>query len=401
MPKLLVIAGEFPKASETFVVGHIQGMMRRGWEVAVAAYNVDAAEVKRVFGELAPPTFELEARAAQIRTRGTLGRWWALRRILGPGHKKLFSPGAGKKQHARAAALYEVARQCRPDVMHAHFGPLGLVASPAARLLGIPLLVNYRGYDFLNYPAASGWHVYDWLAPDAVAVGHTRFCEDILRKHLKIPVEHVRRGVNRGRFNPPERRSSWGDSVRLLAVGRLMFSKGHHLAIESLALLGRLHPNVRFELTLAGGGDFGVTLTTLADTLGVRDRVHLAGSLTHDAVAECMRSADILLIPSLPRSDGWVENFCTVASEGIASGLPVVASNHGGIPEAVEGAGVLVPAGSANELARGVAHVMDTRSPAEWSTHALSKAEDYQDAWMMDDYERVTRGAIDGKFAAR
>ncbi|MCB9893281.1 MAG: glycosyltransferase [Planctomycetes bacterium] len=395
MPRLLVITGELPLPSETFVVGHIRGMQERGWEVGVAANIVHADEMARVFGDKPPQTFELETRAAKIRSSGTLGRWWALRGILGGNANQYFTPTAGKRLRARAAALAEVARNFKPDAMHAHFGPHGLAAAPAARLFGIPLLVNYRGFDFLDYPATNGWEVYDALPPHTVAVGHTAFCENILRSHLKVRVEHVRRGVNRDRFNPPTRRDDWGSVVKLLTVGRLMFCKGHHLAIESLALLRKLKPDVRFELTLAGGGEMHDGLTAIAGALGVQDRVRLAGSLPHDKVGEEMRKADILLIPSLPRADGWVENFCTVASEGVASGLTVVASNNGGIPESVEGAGVLVEPGSAAALAEGIAIAMQQAGPAEWSKRALTKAARFQDSLMMDDYERVTREAIE------
>jgi glycosyltransferase involved in cell wall biosynthesis len=135
-------------------------------------------------------------------------------------------------------------------------------------------------------------------------------------------------------------------------------------------------------------------LLSRAEALGVN--VTLTGTLKHDQVADEMRRADIQLIPSLPRADGWVENFCTVASEGLSSGLCIVAVNNGGVPEAVNGAGVLVPAGSAFELARGIRHAIEAKSPAAWAELAVAKAAGYSEQDMMDDYERVTREAMDG-----
>lgn len=393
MPRLLVISGELPVPSETFVIGHIRGMRSRGWDVGAAAYTLHRERLADAFGNDVPELFELEPRATQLRERNRLGRWWAMRKLFGPGVNSLFHPASGKKQRSRAAALLEVARQWKPDVMHAHFGPLGLMAAPVAKTLKIPLIVNFRGYDFLNYTHNSGWSQYSYLPKSAIAVGHTQFCEDILRKNLDVRVAHVRRGVDRQRFNAPERRNSWGDTVRLLVVGRLMFAKGHHLAIDALALLRHMKPDVKFELTLAGGGDIETALLKRAEALAVTAR--LTGALRHDEVAREMRNADIQLIPSLPRADGWVENFCTVASEGLASGLCIVAANNGGIPEAVNDAGVLVPAGSAYELARGVVQTLQ-QPPTQWAKRALAKAETYSDQDMMDDYEHVTRGAIDG-----
>jgi colanic acid/amylovoran biosynthesis glycosyltransferase len=398
MPRLLVITGELPVPSETFVVGHIRGMRKRGWTVAAAAYTLDRAGLPDAFGSDAPELFELEPRASQIRERNRLSRWWTMRKLFGADIDTLFHPGGGKKQRSRAAALLEIAQRWEPDVIHAHFGPLGLMAAPVAKKLRIPLIVNFRGYDFLSYTHESGWDPYSVLPESAVAVGHTQFCEDILHGNLRVRVEHVRRGVDRKRFKAPERRAVWGDTVRLLVVGRLMFSKGHHLAIDALCLLRSMKRGVDFELTLAGGAEEGGTIEAAllqrAEALGVK--VRLTGALKHEQVADEMRNADIQLIPSMPRANGWVENFCTVASEGLASGLCVVGVNNGGVPEAVNGAGVLVPAGSAYELARGVVYAIEHASPTEWAGQALAKAADYSDSDMMDDYERVTRAAIEG-----
>jgi colanic acid/amylovoran biosynthesis glycosyltransferase len=398
MPRLLVITGELPVPSETFVVGHIRGMRQRGWTVAAAAYTLDRERLADAFEKDVPELFELEPRATQIRERNRLSRWWTMRKLFGPDGDTLFHPGGGKKQRSRAAALLEVARRWGPDVIHAHFGPLGLMAAPVAKKLGIPLLVNFRGYDFLSYTHDSGWDPYSVLPENAIAVGHTQFCEDILQLNLRVRVEHVRRGVDRQRFAAHERRNAWGDTVRLLVAGRLMFSKGHHLAIDTIVLLRRMKRGVDFDLTLAGGAEAGgaveAALLRRAAALGVN--VRLTGALKHDEVADEMRKADIQLIPSLPRADGWVENFCTVASEGLASGLCIVAVNNGGVPEAVNGAGVLVPAGSALELARGVIQAMEQASPAQWAAIALAKAATYSDSDMMDDYERVTHAAIGG-----
>lgn len=395
MPRLLVITGELPVPSETFVIGHIRGMRDRGWEVAVAGYTIHRDKLAEVFGENPPEVFELDKRAEQLRRVNRVGRWWAMRKIFGKSVDALFHPDAGKRQRSRAAALMEVCEGFKPDVIHAHFGPYGLVAAPACKKLDIPLVINFRGWDFLKYPRQAGWEAYSYFPEDAVAVGHTEFCENILMDHLKNHVEHVRRGVDRERFNPPRRSDNWGKTVKLIVVGRLVFNKGFHLAIDALPLLWRMRPGTRFELTLAGGGELERSLTARARLLGVADSLTFTGALSHDQVGKQMRDADIQLIPSLPRADGWVENFCTVASEGLASGLCVVAANNGGIPEAVHGAGVLVTPGSAFELARGIVHAMETRSPAAWSELALNKAGEYRVKDMMDDYERVTRSTME------
>ncbi|MBX3460594.1 MAG: glycosyltransferase family 4 protein [Planctomycetes bacterium] len=391
MARLLVIAGEFPVASETFVVGHIQGMRSRGFDVAVACITLHRDALAQAFGDSPPQVFELGPRAEKLLKRPGLLRRRAYRRILGAQWQSMLPATAGNNLPARAAALVEVASEFKPEAIHAHFGPLGLIAAPASKLLGIPLLVNFRGYDFLSYAPQTRWQDYASFPHDAVAVAHTAYCEGVLRKHLKIAVRYVRRGVNRQRFAAAPRRAAWGNAVRLLVVGRLTPGKGQHIAIDALRLLRRHMPQTSFTLTFAGGGETGEELARHAGLQGVSDRVQQLGALSHDAVGQHMREADILLIPSVPRANGWVENFCTVASEGLASGLCIVASNQGGIPEAVNEAGILVPAASAFELARGVQHAMQQQGPAAWAAQAQAKAETYNESWMLDDYESVTR----------
>lgn len=394
MTRLLVIAGEFPVPSETFVVGHIQGMRARGFDVAVACIVLHRDALAGAFAGDPPPVYEFGPRAESLLKRPGFLRRLAYRRALGADWRQLLPAGAGNNLPARAAALVSIVREYKPHAMHAHFGPLGLIASPASKLLGVPLIVNFRGYDFLSYAPQTRWLDYAHFPANAIAVAHTDYCGNVLRKHLKIPVRHVRRGVNRQRFDAPRRRNEWGNTVRMLVVGRLTPGKGQPVAIDALRLLQRQMPRTEFALTLAGGGENGELLARHADLQGVAGRVRQLGAVSHDEVGVQMREADILLIPSVPRANGWVENFCTVASEGLASGLCIVAGNQGGIPEAVKDAGVLVPAGSAFEIARGVAHAMQKQGPAEWARQAQSKAETYNESWMLDDYERVTRDAI-------
>lgn len=396
MSRLLVVTGDFPVASETFIVAHIAGMMQRGWEVAVCAGTIDNTYANRLFAGTPPATHALEDPAEEFRGRMGWLRKRAMRREFGEGWDALFPESAGDRMYARAYALLQFAREFKPDAIHCQFGYQGPFAGPVAHALGVPMLVTYRGSDFIRFPIEHGWQIYHAFPPRTLAIGHAEFAVNILRKNLKVPVVHVRRGVNRSRFNAPQHRAEWGELVRLVTVGRMKFFKGHHLALESLALLRRSMPGVRFELAVVGGGDADDFLRTRAKLLGLTDRLRLTGMLTPEQVGEEMRRADIQLIPSCGGARGFVENFCTVASEGLASGLPAVASNHGGIPETVRDNGVLVPGGSALEIARGVQALMQADTPAGWAAKALGASQRFQDDQMMDDFERVTKEAIEG-----
>lgn len=394
--RLLVVTGDFPVASETFIIAHIRGMIDRGWQVAVCAGTVDANEVKRIFGASAPQAYAIEARATKFRGRMGFLQRRALRRDFGADWQSRFPASGGPRMFARAHELARLARAFRPDAIHCEFGFQAPYAGPVAHALDVPMLVVFRGNDFIRFPIEHGWQIYASLPPRTRAIAHSSFCENILRANLRVSVVRVRRGVNRARFSPPLRAGQWPQTVRMVVVGRLRFFKGHHLALEAMVLLRKLVPDRRFLLTLIGSGDPDDTLWAKADILGLRGQVQLTGMLEPAAVGQQLRDADIQLIPSQAGAEGFVENFCTVASEGLASGLPLVASNHGGIPESVQSGGVLVPGGSAYELARGVAQVLRVDTPAGWAERAGNEAQRYQDDHMMDDFERVTQEAIFG-----
>lgn len=391
--RLLVVTGDFPVASETFIVAHVRGMIERGWTVAVAAGTIDAARVTELFGDKAPQTFALEAAAEAFRGRMGWLRRRALAKALGREWRARFPDSGGERMFSRAYALWQVARDFKPAAIHCEFGYQGPFAGPVAAALGVPMLVTYRGSDFIRFPVQHGWQIYHAFPARTVAIGHAEFALGILRRNLKVPVVHVRRGVNRASFSAPPRAAAWPATVRLITVGRMRFFKGHHLALEALALLRRMAPATRFELTVLGGDDPGF-MGWRARVLGLADRLHLPGMLTPAQVGEQMRGSDIQLIPSCAGAEGFVENFCTVASEGQACGLPNVASNHGGIPETARYNGVLVPGGSALELARGVIEVMRADTPAGWAKRAQEASLRFQDDHMMDDFERVTLEAI-------
>lgn len=123
---------------------------------------------------------------------------------------------------------------------------------------------------------------------------------------------------------------------RLLYVGQVIPTKGIDFLLRILA---RLSGGLDFELTVVGGG---ASLDTLrAEYAGV-PWVKFTGRVAPEAVADFMAAADLMLIPSV-----WFENSPLVAYQAIQLGLPIFASDIGGLPELVRAGknGVLLPPG--------------------------------------------------------
>ncbi|GIG24546.1 glycosyltransferase family 4 protein [Cellulomonas denverensis] len=179
---------------------------------------------------------------------------------------------------------------------------------------------------------------------------------DRLPSSLHDRVRVVPNGVDTGRFHPRDDPGR-GDRLRVLFVGRMIPEKGADVLVDAVTRLGRAD----LDLTLVGSRNFDAAagpggyerdLARAAAVLG--DRARLVPFTARDAVAALFRSADVLVVPSR-----WAEPFALTVLEGMASGVPVIASAVGGIPEAMGGAGIAVPPDDPAALADALAALAD------------------------------------------
>jgi L-malate glycosyltransferase len=259
---------------------------------------------------------------------------------------------------ARAALRRLRARGFVPEIVHAHVFAAGAVARLAAGR-GVPLVVSehysgiargqVRGFEL--HRARFAYRAADLVAPVS---GVLERAVTALAPHARIRV--IPNAVDLDRFHPPapgERPD--GPPWRLLLVGALTPVKGIPTALAALAELARERPDVVLEI--AGDGPLRAECEALAAGLGVAGRVRFLGRLERDAVAARMRASHVLVSAS-----EW-ENLPGNQLEALASGLPVVATRVGGVPELIdERAGALVSAGDPAALAAALADVLARRA---------------------------------------
>lgn len=137
-------------------------------------------------------------------------------------------------------------------------------------------------------------------------------------------------------------RSHTKTKVKLIYVGRMERSKGVHLLLEQLA---NNFPNV--ELLLIGDGPYKTELQSIAEELSITEQVTFYGKVPHSQAIELMSSADIFVLPTLR-----IEGFPMTIVEAMFVGLPILASNMGGIVDAVDDGktGYLITSNNAEEL---------------------------------------------------
>jgi glycosyltransferase involved in cell wall biosynthesis len=235
-------------------------------------------------------------------------------------------------------AAAHVKSRFAPDVIHAHFGWSGLRMLLLKQFLRIPMVVTFGGRDI---GAQMRLPYFDRLYRVLLAACEEIVCvsKDLRGKVIDtgVPESRVRviyRGTNVEDFHWVDRSSNDpARPLRILMVGRLVEKKGHRYAFEALRELRRR--GLEAHLVVVGEGEDYPKIRRLRGRLGLRRWVEFVGSTNHAGVRRYMADADILLHCSVTPASGDIEGIPNVVVEAEAMGLPVVATRHGGIVEAV------------------------------------------------------------------
>lgn len=359
--KIATIVEYFPAVSETFIVRQITGLAALGHTVDVFANRRPAdahvvheavrdhgldQRVRYVHGvRPAPPSL---ARDAALALRLAVQRPSVLRML---GRERSAPYGGSRSLLPRLKVL---AGRGGYDVVHCHFGSVGLAYRFAAEYWNAPLVVSFHGVDFSRDPLVLGPRVYEPLfeTADAVTVNCTYARERLEAlgcPREKLHILHI--GVDPSDYTFRERGANGRGEVRILTVARLVEKKGIEYALRAVAQVACTNPCVRYEII--GDGPLRAELEALTRSLGLDGRVTFRGPQEQQVVRSAMWEADIFLLPSVTAANGDQEGTPTVLIEASSSGLPVVSTYHSGIPEVVlDGrTGCLVPERDADALA--------------------------------------------------
>ena len=359
--RVALLTHRFPVVSETFVIRLAADLAGAGHDMRVLATDRDAV----ADGPVHPLVEEagLEERTERARAKGRLGLVRALRLCAAPTAVKLAA--ADRIAPRRTAVTRLMADQAPFDVVHAQFGTLGLTADRHrgyGTLRTGALVVHLRGYDLTCHVEEHGRHVYDRLFRRAeLFLANSAHFRDRAIALGCPPGKVVVLGspIDTDRFAPPARRDPpEGRPTRLVAVGRLVEKKGFACAIEAVARLRAEGRDVVLEIL--GEGPARADLEARIDRTRLGDVVRLRGAAAQGEVIAALHAADIALAPSVTAADGDQDGPVNTLKEAMATGLPVVGTLHGGIPELVEDgeSGLLVPERDPAALSAAVARLM-------------------------------------------
>ncbi len=203
-----------------------------------------------------------------------------------------------------------------------------------------------------------------------VIVTETDYAEQFLRERFPERADRIHRiynGLNLAEFGCTDFSPT---PLLIVAIGRLIAKKGFADLIRACGFLadrGKL-----FQCEIIGEGPLEDELRARIEQLNLQDRVALSGAKPQREVRQRLAAASVFVLPSVVDAEGGMDNLPTVIMEAMATGLPVISTDIGGIPEMVvqNETGFLVRPGDAEALAGAIEKVIGDRPLAERLGHA-------------------------------
>lgn len=255
---------------------------------------------------------------------------------------KLFKPWVIRNQEGVLAYIKEV----QPHVIHAHFGPNGIKIYQLLKKynINIPLIISMHGTDTTMYPLKYKQYRNDIrslsLDQNIIFTFPSNFLKQEFQKNVGV-------GKNDNQIVLPNsysknfniRKIEYFDgkrTLKLVSIGRLIEVKGFKYLIKAVKILEDLSSD--FELIIIGDGVERQNLAKLIKKNNLENKVKLIGFVKHNEVSKLLYESDIYIQPSIVDDNtNQTESFGVSVIEAIVTGLPVIVTNVGGLPDTVLG----------------------------------------------------------------
>ena len=299
------------------------------------------------------------------------------------------------------AGIKRILSENDAQLLHIYFGHIAVHLLPVMLHWPKPSVVSFHGADVLVDLAQPGYRAAtremlavarlilvrsESLARAVAALGCS---ENKIRLHRTgIPLAEI---TFRPRTWPND--GGW----KFLQAGRLIEKKGFKTSLRGFAAFQKKNSGAVF--TIAGEGPMLEELRALSRELGIQNQVRFAGFLSQAQLREEFYQAHIFLHPSELGADGNQEGVPNAMLEAMASGVPIFATHHGGIPEAIKNgvSGILVDERDPSALAKALlAWTNRTDALAEMARNAAAVvAEKFEQNTQARALEEIYREAIE------
>lgn len=346
---MLAIAAEtFDVPSETFIRAHVTHIAP-GQTVLICREDGGAGQFGcPVLSDVAPlpGPRHLSERVAN----GLRFRW-----------RTYIDPAASGQDEARVRAFLQ--RHGVTAVL-AEYGPNGALLRRACARAGVPLYVHFHGFDATKLARKAHWRRhYRRLFRDATGIIVPS--EFLAGRLADMGCDRLKLHISPCGIELPEQ-VEWRERPKVfLAVGRLVEKKSPLSTLRAFANVAEQDDGVVLEF--AGDGPLMDDCRSEADRLRITERVRFHGAVPHETVVALMRNALVFVQHSVEASDGDCEGLPVAILEAMGHELPVVSTQHSGIPEAVADGetGLLVEEHDVEGMAAAMLALLDDLERAE------------------------------------
>jgi len=240
------------------------------------------------------------------------------------------------------------------ELLHIYFGNIAASLLPYLRRKKIPVIVSFHGADGavgLDRPQEREAMIEVLQLADGILTRSQSLSDQLIELGAdpqKMKVQHTSLPLEKWEFK--ERSFPENGMIQVSQVCRLIEKKGLMTSLKAFAALLVEYPRARF--IVVGDGPLLDSLREMTKKYGIDDAVHFLGFLGEADVQKVIDSSHVFFHPSETGKDGNCEGIPNAMLEAMACGLPVCATNHAGIPEAIEDgvSGCLVEEGDSRTL---------------------------------------------------
>ena len=339
--KLAFIVTEFPKTTETFVMRDVMDLHRLGCDVRI--FHLTHFNTDDTIHDFARPALDWATDYPYLFSGSVLAATWRSLRTRPAVVLKLIRDIIIGCRHdpvmlLKSLFLFPKSLRISADleqwkVDHVHAAYAGHPATAAwiiHRMTGIPFSCSSHAHDLFETQALLATKL-----PEAAFVRTiSEYNRSFILQHVPALADRPPVVIHVGNYldTPPSLRYGPRTGFRLLYVGSLEYRKGVDLLLRATAQLEL--PD--WHLDILGDGPERASLTEMAQTLGIADRVTFHGRKRNEAVQQAMRDASLLVVPSRIGPRNQTEGLPTVIVEAFSCELPVIATRLTGIPEIVQ-----------------------------------------------------------------
>jgi rhamnosyl/mannosyltransferase len=160
----------------------------------------------------------------------------------------------------------------------------------------------------------------------------------------------------RNRTGSLQRKLNLTDEKVILFVGQLNRASKHKGLHDLLLAVQNINRSINVRLVVAGKGDYTEHYRQFAKQIGIENNVHFVGYVPNEDLASFYSDGDVLVLPSVDQTEG----FGMVLTEAQACGVPVIGTNVGGIPAAVDDGrtGLIVPPSDISSLSKALIRIL-------------------------------------------